>query len=246
MLPKYKMSHFVFVVIALLQAAAAVLNIAAEPKILTSAGIMSAIPNIIYILVSFIYFFTLISQICLSDFSDKTSYYEILGGHTRFEVYFGRVIPSLILGTLGTFVLMIIPDITATILLGWGNEIPAGEIIIRRLLLIFPIFRLGCEFVCIAFIVKKLAAAIIMGIIIVLVGGETAATNSSPWLGVTSVVKLYEVDVWATYGLDANINFSYETSLQAETVVPVIIFSVVAAVISLVMGYQFFRADDMN
>ena len=246
MLPRHTMSHLVFIGVLLLQVMTTYFNINAVSELITNAGVMAALNNTIYALTTLIFLFIFIAQISLSDFSDKTSYYEIMGGHTRLEVYFGRVIPSVVIGTVGTFVLMIVPDITATILLGWGNEIPVGEIIIRRLLLIFPIIRIGCEFACICFLFKKLYAALIAGFLMFMFGGEIATTNTSPWLGVTSIAKLYEVDIWTTYGLDSEIHFSYEASLQAETVVPVIIVSIIAAAISLVIGYQFFKADDMN
>lgn len=70
--------------------------------------------------------------------------------------------------------------------------------------------------------------------------------KSTPWHGMTSISMLYETDIWTTYGLDSAIHFSYGASLQANTVIPVVLCSVAAAAVSLVMGYLFFRADDMN
>ena len=142
MLPKYIISHFVFIGIALIMALTAVFTIKASPMLIQNAGIFACVPDTLNSLLSVSYIFILTAQVCLSDFSDKTSYYELMGGHTRLEVFLGRAIPCIVLGTLGTLVLMIVPDITATVLLGWGVDIPVGQIILRRLLLIFPLMRI--------------------------------------------------------------------------------------------------------
>lgn len=246
MLPRYVMSHLVFILLASIQVLLTILTISDTPELITGAGIFASVSGNTYTLTAVLYIFILTAQVCLADFSDKTSYYEIMGGHTRSEVYFGRVIPCLVLGTLGSLVLMLIPDITATAMLGWGSDVPVGEIVIRRLLLVFPLLRLACEFVFISFLVKNMVGTIIIGFGIFLGGTELAMIKSTPWLGMTSISMLYETDIWTTYGLDSSIHFSYEASLQGDTVIPVVICSVVAAVVSLVMGYLFFRSDDMN
>ena len=152
MLPRYSISHFVFSGIVMLQIIATYFIVGSMKELVTNAGIFAAMPDTTYVIIAVVYIFTLTAQICLSDFSDKTSYYELMGGHTRVEVYFGRAIPCLVIGTLGALLLFIIPDITATVMLGWGGDIPVGQIILRRLLLIFPLFRLCCEAVFISFL----------------------------------------------------------------------------------------------
>lgn len=246
MLPKYAISHFIFIGIALLQVLETYITIETAPDFILNAGIFAASPTMTYGMVAVVYIFTLTSQICLADFSDKTSYYELMGGHTRIEVFFGRIIPCLVLGTLGAFVLMIIPDITATVLLGWGSDVPVGQIIIRRLLLIIPLIRLCCEFVFISFLLKNMVGAMVTGFVMYMFGWELSFYNSSPWLGMTSISMLYETDVWVTYGLDGDAHFTFDASLQPETVVSVILFSLAASAISLIMGYYFFKKDDMN
>ncbi|MGN1304826.1 MAG: hypothetical protein ACI4YB_07310 [Oscillospiraceae bacterium] len=246
MLPRYVMSHLVFTALAFIQVLLTVFTISDTPELITSAGIFASVFGNTYPLTAVLYIFILTAQVCLYDFSDKTLYYEIMGGHTRSEVYFGRVIPCLVLGTLGSLVLLIIPDITATVMLGWGSDIPMSDIVIRRLLLIFPLLRLGCEFVFISFLAKNMVGAVIIGFGIFLGGSNLAMIKSTPWLGMTSISMLYETDIWTTYGLDSAINYSFEASIQADTIISVVVCSVVAAVISLVMGYQFFKSDDMN
>ncbi|MGN0688814.1 MAG: hypothetical protein ACI4KH_00165 [Oscillospiraceae bacterium] len=246
MLPRYSISHFVFSGIALLQIIATYFIIGSMKELVTNAGIFSAMPDTTYVMIAVVYIFTLTAQICLSDFSDKTSYYELMGGHTRVEVYFGRAIPCLVIGTLGALLLFIIPDITATVILGWGGDIPVGQIILRRLLLIFPLFRLCCEAVFISFLMKNTVGVMITGFAVYMVGLNLSIEGGSPWLGITTIPMLYESDIWVTYGLDSTVHFSYGTSLQAETIAPVIVFSVIASAVSIYMGYFFFRNDDMN
>lgn len=246
MLPKYGVSHFVFIGIAVVQVMATFFTIRTTPELIQNAGIFASIPDTTYVMISVVYIFMLTAQICLADFYDKTSYYELMGGHTRLEVYFGRAIPCLVLGTLGSFVLMIIPDITATVLLGWGSDVPVGQIIIRRLMLIFPLFRLCCEFVFISFLMKNMIGVVVTGFVVYMFGWFLSMESSSPWLGMTSVSMLYQTDIWVTYGFDGKYHFSYVTTLQPETVVSVILFSLAASAICLYMGYFFFKKDDMN
>ncbi|MGN1341430.1 MAG: hypothetical protein ACI4WS_14145 [Oscillospiraceae bacterium] len=203
-------------------------------------------PDYTSLLFSMVYTFTITAQICLGDFGDKTSYYEIMGGHTRLQVFWGRAIPCLVLGTLGALVLCVLPDITATIMLGWGNDIPAGEIILRRLMLIFPLFRISCEFVLIAFMLKNMVAVIVVGCVINMVGINLAMYFSGPWLGITTIPMLFNTDVWTTYGLDSEIHFSFGTAIEADVIVPVVVISLAAAALSLAMGYYYFKKDDMN
>ncbi|MGN0650485.1 MAG: hypothetical protein ACI4KM_08625 [Oscillospiraceae bacterium] len=246
MLPRYRISHLTFIGIALLHICMTYFTIQTTPEMIPNAGVFACVADNANSMLSVVYIFILTAQFCLADFSDKTSYYEIMGGHTRLEVFFGRAIPCLVLGTLGTLVLMIIPDITATVLLGWGSDIPVGQIVIRRLLLVFPIFRLGCEFVFISFLMKNMIGVMVTGFAVYMTGWYLSVVSQSPWLGMTTISLLYQTDVWVTYGLDAGIHFSYGASLQSETVVPVILLSLAAAAICLYMGYFFFAKDDMN
>lgn len=247
MLPKYAVSHFVFIGIALLQVLATFTTVeTTNQEMIPNAGVYAAISDTMNVMISVAYIFILTAQVCLSDFSDKTSYYELMGGHTRLQVYFGRAIPCLVLGTLGTLVLFIIPDITATVLLGWGSDVPVEQIILRRLLLIFPLFRLSCEFVFISFLMKNMVGVMVTGFAVYMGGMYLLMAGDSPWLGITTIPLLYQTDFWVTYGLDANYHFSFDASLQPETVVQVIVFSLAAAAISLFLGYFFFEKDDMN
>lgn len=246
MLPKYRISHFAFIGIALINVAVTYFNIQSSSDLIQNAGVFACIADSANSLLSVTYIFIMTAQFCLSDFSDKTSYYELMGGHTRLEVYFGRAIPCLVLGTLGTLLLMVIPDIAATVLLGWGSDVPVGQIVIRRLLLVFPILRLGCEFVFLSFLMKHTVAVMVTGYLVYMFGWSVSMVSQSPWLGMTSISLLYQTDIWTTYGLDSEIHFAFGASLQAETVASVILFSLVIAAISLFMGYFFFKKDDMN
>lgn len=246
MLPKYKLLHIGFVGIALLMVMLTYLNIGTMKEYVSEAGVFAVSSEISYMMIPMIFAFISTATICLGDFSDKTSYYELLGGHTRTQVYFSRVIPAVVLAALGTMILFIIPDITATVILGWGNEIPVEQVIFRRLLLIFPVVRICCEFVFISFLIKNMIGIMIAGYVVIMGGSFISAEAANPWLGMTSIKMLYNTDVWTTFGLDSVIHFSFDASLQPETVVQVIAFSLAASAICLIMGWYFFRKDDMN
>ncbi|MDE6729389.1 MAG: hypothetical protein K2J71_01255 [Oscillospiraceae bacterium] len=90
--------------------------------------------------VSFV--FLLAGQICAGDFTDKTQNYEIMAGHSRSEIYYSRVILSLILGLFFGMFLIIIPVVAAGFYYGWGEQMPVSDAVNRILLVEFPMIRM--------------------------------------------------------------------------------------------------------
>ena len=71
---------------------------------------------------TFLLFILLIvtTRVCGWDQSDKTINYEILAGHNRLAVYFGRIITSIIWVTVSCAVLLFGPLAVCTVINGWG------------------------------------------------------------------------------------------------------------------------------
>ena len=195
----------------------------------------------------FLYIFT--AQACGADFVDKTCNYEIMSGHTRREVYFGRVIPTVILSTLGTMFLIAAPIAAEVIMLGgWGDKVSFTDMLCRFLLMAFPIARITCEFIFLTFIIKN--PYVVMGIsyVVCIALGMSVPVNEKTMfvLGMTNINALTVIDSWQSFGLCGDMHYIYETALSADIVIPTILTSVIISGIALFLGYVFFKNDDMH
>ena len=105
-----------------------------------------------------------VGVVCAEDFTDKTSYYEIMSGHSRRDVYFGRVALAILLGILGTILVIGIELGVIYGWFGWEGRMNLQEVVLRDLLLIFPYFRILCELICVSFIIRGRKGTIGIGV----------------------------------------------------------------------------------
>lgn len=195
----------------------------------------------------FMFLFT--AQACGADFTDKTLNYDIMSGHTRREVYFGRVIPTVIIGTLGTMLLIAAPIVAEVIVVGgWGDKVSLADMLLRFLLMAFPIARIICEFIFLIFIIKN--PYIVMGIsylLCMILGMNIPVTRERCFvLGMSNLNAITVIDRWDSFALSGDLYYIYETGLSADFVLPTVIVSVVVGAAALLLGYTFFKNDDMH
>lgn len=187
--------------------------------------------------------------ICTMDFGDKTANYELMTGHTRFEMFSARITASLITGILGFLMLFIVPTAVAAIIWEWGSCIYLHDMIFRWLLLIFPAARIIIETAIISFVIRKPQTAFVvvfMGDMLLNVGIQYSGVDSSNFiLGMTNLNSLINVDSWATYGLN-KIWLTFDPTLPASMIAGTIIVSLAASVLFFFIGYTFFRYDDID
>ncbi len=187
-----------------------------------------------------------VPMMCGNDFLDKTTNYELLSGHIRREVFFGRAIPTIIVGTLGCMIASTAPVIAATIRNGWGDYISADDVCFRFFLMLFPVIRIICELILLSFIIKNPYIVMALGWLSVMIGNMIIGLGSYFSLGFTTIAKTITVDSWLTYGLEENVNFIYDAAFPAADVALVIISSVLISAAALYLGYIFFKKDDLN
>lgn len=205
--------------------------------------------SIISISGSLMFVFSFTGFVCCGDFGDKTSNYEIMTGHRRIEVYFGRVIPCLAVGVICFIIIIFAPIIVNTAMHGWGNQLDMGQTLLRYTLLIFPIIRIFCTAIFISFVVKNAYILMAVGYGAFMLSGIGAVffkEGKSLFLGLTNINMLCMFDSWSTYGLEGNENYIYDASLSAGQISGTIIVSLVVSVIFLYLGYVFFHTDDLN
>lgn len=215
----------------------------------TSAGEFFSTQGEITLMFATYYLILATAQICGADFMDKTHNYELLGGHRRFEVYFGRVIVAAIVGGVGALFFTILPIGIYGALYGWGTKVTFSQVLIRWLLMLLPYLRMVAEFAFLTFLLKNPYIAMGLGYVIFMISSmlvESLIGVGSVFLGITNLSLLCMVSKWGTYGLGGDMNYIYNASLGADTIFATIAASVVIGAAALYLGYVFFKNDDMN
>ena len=201
-----------------------------------------------FIFMPLVYVASVVAQICGHDFTDKTANYELMSGRQRYQSYFGRVIPAVIIATIGWLIIVVTPVIIITIVKGWGDKISVWEVVLRYALMIFPTIRVACEFVFFTFLIKNPYIVMGLGYLYSMVSmyAEMMSSDGFLFLGSTNIILLSMVDVWTTYGLEGKLNFIYDAALSSSDIIGTIVISLVVSAAALFLGYIFFKNDDMN
>lgn len=195
----------------------------------------------------------LISRICGWDAVDKTMNYEIMAGHSRAEVYFGRIAVSMIWGLASGMLLILLPVFAITMINGWGDGMNVMDAMACCALALFPMFRLICEVALLTFLLQNCYAAMLLGWIffeITFVGGmiyqeftdksftvQLASYNLS-WVFDFSNYKLVYIG-----GEDVPV---YDTVINSSMAVSTVLVSLLVGGACLAIGYALFRKQDMN
>ncbi len=195
---------------------------------------------------SFAVFFImiLVPHLCGADFLDKTNNYELMSGHSRFESFFGRVVVTIVYALIATAVMLLTPIIIETVTNGWGTKINIGDAVLRLVLLVFPYFRIVCEFIFLTFLIKNPYVVMVIGYLVFML--DLSILPEGYILGISNINLITIIEEWGTYGLGGSENYIYEASVDPEMIIFTILFSVVIGVASLFLGYTFFKKDDLS
>lgn len=200
-------------------------------------------------LLSLLFVVISVSFVCGNDFTDKTTNHELLAGHLRRDVFFGRAVTSIIVGTSGWLLMTLVPIIAMTIKNGWGTQILIGDALFRLFLMLFPVIRIICEIAMLCFIVKNPFISMTISWISILTLGMASETigEGHLFLGTSNLFSISVVDTWMNYGLSDGTNyFIYDMTLPSGDIIGTIAASVIFGAAALYIGYTFFRNDDMN
>lgn len=191
-----------------------------------------------------------ISDICAGDFSDKTFYYEVMSGQTRFNSYFGRTIIAVLFTLTGCLILIISPLVLCAALCGWGSLFAVRDIVVMIAVSVAPLIRIICTYICLAFIIRNTYAVMALGM-----GGfmlssmiEMPFFDKSPAeiLGITSILRLCTFKEWYNFGLNDVNTPVVDATIPVNEIQSIIIWSVVFAAAFLLVGYSYFKRDDLN
>lgn len=192
-------------------------------------------------------------RICGWDYVDKTINYEILSGHSRQEVYWGRIITSGLWSVIFCYVLSLLPLLIFTGMNGWGVSMNMGNVMIRYALMIFPILRMVCEFALLTVLIRNCYAAMVVGwtlFAISMIGAmfveELTGTKWKLQMAYTNMNMLFDF----THGRLGYVNgedvMICETAVDLQTVFGTIGVSLLVSAVCLTLGYLYYKKSDQS
>ncbi len=187
------------------------------------------------------------------DFNDKTLNYELMAGHSRAKVYWSRVIVSMKWCLITVLVLLFVPLLFFGIVNGWGIDTDMGGVVLRHVLVLFPLFRFACECVLLSVIMRNCYMAMIIGFMMyyfTLVIETMQALMTKVRLGVhfafTNVTRLLVLDKSSFGYIDNQDVIVYDTALETGFIWGTVGISLFIGVACLLIGYRYFKKCDMN
>lgn len=201
---------------------------------------------------SLLFLFTAVAVICGRDFADKTGNYEIMGGHTRKEMYMGRASLAIGVAVVGSVLICYAIIGLGSAFMGWGDAVSLKDVLLRVTLMSFPMFRIACEAVFLTFIIRNAYIVMAAGYVYIffitelLLGMSTQP--ASYYLGISNLAKLMDMTAFQTYSpVNPGVKMTvYDASISLSDAGGTVIVSVVVGVVFLVLGYHFFKTDDME
>lgn len=204
---------------------------------------------IIFLVISLIF----VPRICGWDSVDKTMNYEVLSGHYRREVYFGRIFISLLWVMISGMILTILPVGLFSALQDWGCSMNLREVALRYVLALFPLFRLICEFALLTFLIRNCYAAMVIGFVlcdgaiiidIVVIEELMNKTLVAPF-AITNLIYLFDFSNYSIEYINGADVAVYTTALSSSAIVSTIAVSLAVGIACLGLGYAVFRRRDM-
>lgn len=194
----------------------------------------------------------LVSRICGWDMDDKTINYELLSGHSRGQIYFGRVIMSLVYTVVAGLVIMVLPTAVITMIKGWGKNVVFQKVLVRAFLMLCPYIRWICELALVAFIVKNSNITLVLGwlmyalvLIAQMIVFEAADITLKFQFASTNMMSLSEITNTRLELVNGELIPVFDAALNASEITNSIVVSFVVAVLCVMAGYAVFKKRDM-
>lgn len=222
----------------------------------TSGSEMVAGMAFFYAMIGIIVMLIVVTGIMGKDFTDKTLNYEVLAGHTRGEVFLGRLIVAAVIGSLAGFLVMAVVPCVATLFLGWGDVMAWQGVVIRYGLVWVTLVSICVQLAFITILTKNPYITLLVGylagcgqLMIRTLGQEfpdLASAGESPLLSINHCMNLLTFDDWYTFFLDETEQIFYESAVDPQLIMTTIGTALVTIILLTVLGYVFFKHDDLN
>lgn len=230
-----------------------VINLDAFDMKMTGSEATAYMGESMCILVGLLIIMVIVANVMGKDFLDKTLNYEVLSGHTRKDVFFGRLFVAAVVGILCSFLIIISVPVVLTIMNGWGNAMELQGVLIRLGLILVTLFRICCELAFLTTLAKNpyityLVAIVLSEVQIILstAQGQYSDFETSPLLPVSNCLNLFTFQDWTTFFLDEKDQIFYSSAVTSEMMLWTLIPSIVIGIVMILLTYVFFQHDDLN
>lgn len=214
------------------------------------AGMIVADLGGFYCVMGLLFMLVLMASVMGTDFVDKTINYEILSGHPRKEVFFGRFIVAALAGSAGALAVMLFFPCAFAAAFGWGNEIEAGGMCLRCVLVCITLLRIACELALVSVIVKNPYVTIFAGYI--LGGAQFIIQLLQPLiLHGDNLFRLFSVCLcMELLSFDAHLNEAGEivgsSLVEPQLAIMTVAGAVIVGGLAVVAACAYFKRDDLH
>lgn len=227
-----------------------ILNLTGSEYFTQTSGVCGCISIIFY-------FSIIITRICGWDYSDKTINFQLLGGHSRNNVFWSRIWVSFIRSVPVGIFLYIFPPIFLTLKNGWGINADIYGIIFRCFLAVLIILRIYSECVLFTFLTKSCYTGLVISgmsfflsnqIVSFITMLKEHAELSKPGI-ISSMSNLFDIMSFHDYdfqyinGVDERI---YNSEIDSGYAALTITVSVLICIVSIFFSWCNFKKTDMK
>ena len=193
--------------------------------------------------------------ICAGDMKDKTINYEMLTGTKRSVVYCGRLVVSVMVSVIFSFVYMAVPTMIVSAVCGWGHAMPLSDYVMRMGSAVFPIVRLTLFYAMCSFILTKPMIVCAVGYVFSFL--EMIGSMMAEELFSGSILPLYLLSFHSLSKAlcPANFGYGFEDGVDIMVVkdlmttplaVHIIVSGLIGTAVFGALGYMAFRKKDMG
>lgn len=195
------------------------------------------------------------ARICGWDFNDKTINYELLSGHRKADIFFGRFIVAFVFVTALCLITVGLPVLVCTLFKGWGYNADLKGMLIRFGMMIIPIFRIVCEMTLITFLVRNCYGAMILGwlgyefgLVVSMIPEEffDSKLDISLFFSASSVYNILTISNYSFGYVDGKDIEIFETALSELHLYGTVATGLGVGALCLAVSYLIFTKRDMN
>ncbi|MGN0496446.1 MAG: hypothetical protein ACI4GW_09505 [Lachnospiraceae bacterium] len=197
--------------------------------------------------------FLLTCRICGWDYADRTLNYEVLSGHTRFQIYMGRILTSILWCVMGFLVISFLPVLIFTCINGWGYTLSFSGAILRYGLMVLLLIRLVTGFAVLTFIVRNSYIAMVLGYVwtgvsavVHFIMEEIATFNTAVFVGWMNMVQVFTFENSKNMYIDGKDVTVFDGTISGTFLLGTVGWSLLVILVLLPIGYRVFRKHDLR
>lgn len=241
-----------YLIAVVVQFAAMFFSEGSEPLTYTGSDFVvymgSMIPFVCLILA-----FLLTCRICGWDYADRTLNYEVLSGHTRFQIYMGRILTGILWCVIGFLVISFLPVLIFTCINGWGYTLSFSSAILRYGLMVLLLIRLVTGFAVLTFIVRNSYIAMVLGYVwtgvssvVYYILDDIVTFNTSVFVGCMNMVQMFSFENSKNMYIDGKDVTVFDGTISNTFLLGTVGWSLLVILVLLTVGYQVFRKHDLR